>query len=368
MEVIAVNEKPMFVPWDKYIFNRDASLNLIIFERRRGKTFGLREQMLRDYLANGERHVAIVRHKDDIQVVANGYFDDVAEKTGDEKLKRKLADYEFLTQGSTVKIRRKSDDAKKRNKWDTILTVIPLSKADRYKQITLHKLRRVAFDEALIDKKLNPYSRYLPNEFAILQNVIGTLERYADPDSSGRCRLRVYLMGNAVDLTNAYFAALGINEPPAFGSRWLANKTWFFCYPDPADFAPLPPEKSIAAGMGERTSDYGNVFDASTTDFIEKKTRTAKFAFGVVYRGESFGVWADYNRGLYFINTKIPKDTPLPVYALSTDDNKPNYIVAKRANKTLQGLADLYCYGILRYDTPATREHFDSVLSLFGVR
>lgn len=358
-------KKPRFIKWQD-VLSYDSLFNLIIAKRELGKTFGLREQMLRDYFSNGESHVAIVRYKDDISVVANDYFGQIAAETKDRKLKATLENYEFQTCGNLIKIRKKG--GKKKEKWADIVRIIPLSKATRYKQASMHNLRRVVFDEALIDKSIDTYTRYLPNEFSLFQNLIGTLQRYSEKDSSGKPRLRVYLMGNAVDLINPYFAKLGITEPPNFGGQWFAGKTWYFYYPDPKNFAIKASNSQMAERLGDRAGDYGNQFDTDASKFIESKPSRAKFSFGVVYRGEQFGVWGDLKEGLYFINTKIPKETDIPIYALSTSDSKPNYIVAKRANKTLQNLADLYCYGILRYDKPATREHFNEVLSLFGVR
>lgn len=358
--------KPRYIQWGE-VFARDAPFNLIIARRELGKSFGAREQVLRDYKSNGERAVAVVRYKDDIQLAISDYFGDVAEKTSDGSLRAWLEHMEFNYAGNSIKIRQKSD-GKQKGKWDEILRMIPLSKATRYKQATMHNLRRVLFDEALIDRSIDSYTRYLPNEYRLLQNLIGTLQRYADKDSQGRPRLRVYLMGNAVDLVNPYFAALHIEEQPPFGGRWFMGKQWFFYYPDPSKFEAKAKSAQMAERMAESASDYGNQFAASARDFVAKKPSSAVFDFGVAYRGDVFGVWLDIKSGTYYVNTKVPKNTTMPIYALSTQDNKPNYIVAKSANKTLKGLTELYCYGIVRFDKPATRERFNGVLALFGVR
>lgn len=359
--------KPKFLKWAD-IFARDARFNLIIAERRLGKTFGLREQTLRDYRDNGERCIAIVRYQDDIQLAINDFYGDVADKTTDKALRAWLDTMEFQAQGNVVYIREKSEDKKKRNKWEEIMRMIPLSKATRYKMATMRKLRRVMFDEALIDKRIDPYTRYLPNEYDLLQNLIGTLERYCEADRRGAPRLRVYLMGNAVDLINPYFARLGITEQPPFGYRWFMRKTWFFAYPDPNDYAKRNDTEKMAERMGTSGTDYANQFAANAQNFVEKKPASAVFAFGVAYMSEVFGVWCDMSGGYYYVNHKVPNDDSATIFALTADDNKPNYIVAKAANKTLRGLSDLYCYGAVKFENPATRERFNNVLSLFGVR
>ena len=57
-----------------------------------------------------------------------------------------------------------------------------------------------------------------------------------------------------------------------------------------------------------------------------------------------------------------------PVYALTASDAKPNYIMARRAQKSLKGFVDLYYAGIVRYRDHGVRARFLQALSLFGVR
>lgn len=356
--------KPRWLRWNE-VFARDANFSFVVAERELGKSFGLREQTLRDFRDNGERCIAIVRYKDDIQLSIADYYGDVIDKTTDKKLRAWLEGVEFNTQGNVIFCREKPV-GKEKTPWEEVLRMIPLSKATRYKMATMRKLRRVIFDEALIDKRIDTYTRYLPNEYNLLQNLIGTLQRYCDKDASGRPRLRVYLMGNAVDLINPYFAALGITEAPEFGARWFKDKTWYLYYPDPADYAGKGDGERFAEKMRDSASDYGNKFDAGGAAFIAQKTSAAKFAFGVAYKGEEFGIWCDDRAGYYYVNHKIPADADV-VFALSTNDNRPNYIVAKRANATLRQFVDLYCFGAVKFDAPATRERFNDVLALFGV-
>lgn len=363
--------KKRFIDWGGGILSYDARLNLVIAKRNIGKTFGIREQMLRDYIANGECHVAITRYENDVPVVAKDYFSQIIEKTADKKLSKQLQSYEFSTKGSSIRARMKPEDDKHQTKWEEIVRVIPLSKASRYKQASMHNLRRVVFDEALIDKSIDSYTKYLPNEYNLLQNLIQTLERYSGTDDSGETRLRVYLMGNAVDLVNPYFATLHINEQPDFGVRWFFGKLWLFVYPDPSEYTNPSHKRTLAermsAGTDAEAGNYDNIFKSKGTGFIDKKTPDAYFTFGFCYGGEDYGVWIDERKGLYYINNKLPRVTDMPIFALSTDDNKPNLIVAKRSNVAMKILVDGYCYGLVRFENPAIREKFTCILKLFGV-
>ena len=367
-------KKKRFIDWQNDIFSRDSGLNLIVAEREIGKTFGLREQILRDWFNNGERAVAVVRYKDDMSVVCQDYFGQIAEKTEDVKLRAKLSGVEFSYRGSAVMVRDKAAEGEKQtNKWDELVRIIPLSKATRYKQASMHKLRRVVFDEAIIDRAIDPYTRYLPNEYALLNNLLKTLERYSDKDANGRARLRVYLMGNAVGsvFENPYFQELGFQEAPEFGQRWFMNKLWFFFYPDPADYVKRSKEKGLADKMAAGTigarGNLDNKFSAPSMDFIGKKSSSAVFAFGIKYSGACYGVWVDFESCAYFIYDGFPKYTEIPIYALTTADNRLNYFVGKRSDPQMQTIAEVYRAGLMRFENAKVQSGFYGVLKLFGI-
>lgn len=365
--------KRKWIDWAGDIFSRDARLNLIVAEREIGKTFGLREQILRDWFANQERAVAVVRYKDDMAVVCQDYFGQIYEKTTDKKLRANLEGVEFSYRGSSVMIRPKPESSKDKPKWEELVRIIPLSKATRYKQASMHKLRRVVFDEAIIDRRIDPYTRYLPNEYALLNNLLKTLERYSERDANDSSRLRVYLLGNAVGsvFDNPYFQELGFSEPPQFGARWFMNRLWFFFYPDPADYAKRSKEKGLADKMAFGTigaaGNLDNKFTDAGSEFVAKKPSTAVFAFGIKYNGAEFGVWVDYEACTYFICSGFPKDTPMPIYALTTADNRLNYLVGRRSDPAMKTVADAYRMGLMRFQSAKVQSGFYEVLALFGI-
>ena len=66
-------------------------------------------------------------------------------------------------------------------------------------------------------------------------------------------------------------------------------------------------------------------------------------------------------------NAKSP-DFDKPISALTADDNRINYIAAKRADKTLKYFAEMYYMNIVRYDTVQVKSDFMEVLSMVGIR
>lgn len=352
-----------FYDWEKTL-SYDAPITGVFGARDIGKTFGLREQMLRDYFKDGYNHVEICRYAKQVPRVCAGYFDKVARDTRDENLKKKLYGARFRYQGREAFIG--FPDGDKKYKWDKILSVVALTESQDLKKQTFSHVRRVVMDEAILEAN-DRYHDYLPNEYAKLANLMDTIARQQPGEKTD---VRLYLLGNAVDLINPYFAHFGIDEAPAFGYRWYAGKLFLLHYPDPGGYGQKKLDTTLAGrmikGTSEEASTAFNRFSNDSKTFIAKKPPRAKFTFGVVYRGESFGVWCDYDGGRYYVNKKIV-ETGGPVFALSTEDHKPNYIVAKRANPMLKRFSEFYCLGVVYFDKASTRERFNDVLALFGV-
>ena len=110
-----------------------------------------------------------------------------------------------------------------------------------------------------------------------------------------------------------------------------------------------------------------NAFVRQTTDFVSNKSKNAKFYFGIVYQSQKFGVWIDKKEGYYYVTSKIPNNAE-PIFALTTEDNRVNYIMGKRVEVALRGFVDMYYMGIVRFESPEMKGRFTDVLQLFGVR
>lgn len=350
-----------FYDWNKTL-SYDADVTMVVGARGIGKTYGLRLQFIRDYLKDGYRFVELVRHKNELSDFAISYFDKIQENN-------EFPDYEFKTTSRQAFIAKKVDEGEKPN-WELIGYFGALTEAQAMKKRTYSKVRRMLLDESIIDKRLDRYHNYISNEFSVLANIVDSVSRErADEGKDGR--LRVYLLGNACDLLNPYFAAYGINEEPKVGFSWHKNKTMLLHYVKDDDYGKSKTKDTVAGRMLQDTIDEvvasNNEFIKISNDFVYKKPKNAKFYFGVVYKDLKFGIWADFNEGYYYVTNKIPNNAE-PIYALTASDNKVNYIMAKRAEGVLRGFIDLYYYGIIRYETAYIKERFIEVLKLFGVR
>ena len=347
-----------FIDWPR-IFSYDALLTMVAGARGRGKTFGLRRQFVADWLNSGWRFVEVCRFKSQLQDVATGYFDALIRKG-------LFPDHVFKTEGGRAYIAEKPDEGEK-PAWQLFGYFVALSDYQNIKKRTFANVKRIVLDEAIIER-LDAHHHYLRQEWQILQSVCDSVLR----EEPGENRGRVYLLANACDLVNPYFVALGIDRAPKFGFTKYNGGRFLLYYEEPGEYAEEKRISTLAGIMGDFAGDTDvsvyNRFSGSNTDFVEDKPRDARFEFGVTYLQQDFGIWADYTRGYYYVNRKIPANTGKPVYALTARDNRANVIVAKRAEKALTIFAELFYAGLVKYDSPGTRESFISVLSLFGVR
>lgn len=337
----------------------DADVTMVVGGRGIGKTFGLRVQVLRDYLKKHLRFVVVCRYKNEIQDISRGFFDRIA------KLKEFKA-YQFKSEKKSFYIASAKD---KKPKWKLIGYIVALTEMQKTKQSTFNDVYRIILDEAILDKT-DKFHRYLPKEYVLLANIVDSCSRER-ADSTNARPPRLYLLGNAVDLINPYFMRYGINEPPKYGYSWYDKKTFLLHYVEDKEYAKAKETRTVAgrmlAGTEEGNAANANIFVGSNKDFINKKPRGCMFNFGIVYQGQRFGVWYDKNEGYFYIDNKISKAQNTVIYALTCSDNRINYYMVKKSNRVLQSLVELAGYGQVQYETIATRENFYKIIKLFGI-
>lgn len=350
-----------FYDWEKTL-SYDADVTMVVGARGIGKTFGLRKQCIKDFIRDGSRFCEVTRYKNELSGVSDGYFN---------RLER-LPDFEgylFKTDARYAYVAERPEDEKQKPLWHLAGYFVALSDAQRLKKRTFDKVRRLIFDEAILERS-DRYHHYLPNEFGVLANVVDTVSRErADAKS---LRPRVYLLGNALDLANPYFAAYGVTTDLKFGYRWFAGKTFLLHYVDPGEYAGEKAAGTVAGRMLANTAAgkeaIQNEFLHSNREFIKTKPRNARFSFGIVLNGRRYGVWYADTQGYYYVCNKIPRNSGKPVYSLTRDDASINYVAASKASDIMRYVQEMYFYGLLRYENESIQAGFGEVLQMFGIR
>lgn len=359
------NESNIYYDW-RSTLTYDASVNLIISMRGLGKTYGIRKQCVRDFLKDGSRFVEVVRYKELLKgesAIQHGYFDKL-------QLNNEFPEYQFKVNGTNAYIARVPAEGQK-PKWEHIGYFIALSTMQQSKQRTFVNVKRVIFDEFIIDKRTG--HRYLSGEYNLFTNLIDSLAR-EEVDSEGNAvgtKVRAYLLGNACDLTNPYFVRFGINKQPKYGYTWYDDKL-VLLHNVKNNVYQSGKRKTLVgrlvSGTDEEKIIVDNVFNTGDEYNISKKSSNAIFEYGLIYRSQKYGVWADMSKGYIYVNDKIPEGSGKPILALTKEDNTANYLQVRRSEKTLKTLMDFYYDDIVRFSCVGLRDRFLESMELFGIK
>lgn len=342
-----------FYDWSK-TFSYTARLNMVITSRGRGKTYGLRKQFVKDWIAGKWRFVEIVRYEVEVADVCDGYFDKLI-------LNEEFDQFVFRTEGGKMFIAADEGDGK-HSKWELIGYCVALNSQQKKKKKTFAHVKRVLFDEFILEKRSFP--GYLPGEYSKLLKLLDSIIREVPGEGSP---VSVYLCANACDLVNPYFVEFGITREPRAGYTWIDRGLVLLHYEIDEGYSTAKRDTIVGRlARGHIEDMITNRFSNANNDFIEQKPKDAKFLFGFKYGEAIYGVWISYVKGFYYVTKKCPSDGP--VYALTREDNAPNLLNAKRTSYKMKQLMEMYYANCIRYDTPGTREGFLKMCSLFGVR
>lgn len=366
--------KDGYIDWP-LILSKDAYYTVVIDARTRGKTFGLRYQCaMRDYPKRGKRFVELVRTKEQLKgsdALQVGYFDKMRDALPDD---RQLSRYLLDTQGRRARIAERPCKEDEKPKWDTLGYYLALSDAGTIKNRSnsFSNVRRFIFDEALLDRRIDKVHNYLPGEIEAVASIMTSVSR-ENKNTPDADRPRLYLLGNAVDLTCPWLAHFGITDVPPYGFSWHFGGKCLLWYGPPDETWAKTQDASVSGALvattGANAANSFNMFSTLDESYFIDMPKGASFSFGIAYQGKTFGVWCDMREGYYYVREGLPKSLDnKPVYALTASDARPNYIMARRAQKSLKGFVELYYMGIVRYESHTVRARFLQAMSLFGVR
>lgn len=102
-------------------------------------------------------------------------------------------------------------------------------------------------------------------------------------------------------------------------------------------------------------------------DFLERKTGTAKFNFGIIYKGETFGIWNDYKNGKVFVSSDVQKNSPF-MFSFSLKDMKPNIMMISSLSRYdfWKIFLKNFKMGIVYYESQKIKYYIYEILKLYN--
>ena len=174
----------MYYNYNK-ILSYNAMLNFLIGERGVGKTYGASKFVINQFLKKNEEFAYIRRYKPELSLVVPKFFSALINNN-------EFPDNHLYNKGNTFYCNEKPCGY-----------AMKLSTAQDLKSSNYNNVKNIIFDEFIIEegqKKL-----YLKNEVFIFLNLIETIARLRD--------VRIFLLANAVTITNPYFLYFDISLP-----------------------------------------------------------------------------------------------------------------------------------------------------------
>lgn len=319
-----INTRMFWNPRETLTHN--ALLNLIVGNRGGGKSFGGKEWSIDNFIKKKEQFGYLRRYKDELKKPMEQFFEDI---------KYKYPDYEFKTDSKYFYIRLKPANPKEKWTKDDIAGYgFVLSTAATQKSMSFPNITTLIFDEFLLEQG---HQRYLPNEVEKLLNLYETIAR----PGTGHKKVVVFLLANAVTVTNPYFLYFNLKMP----TRQDKNGKWIWKHPTkPILVEDVRNEEFIDAKRntdfgklveGTKYADYSieNKFLLDDDRFIEKKSSKARSIFTFIYKNKSYGVWIDYNDGKLWVSEDYDPSCVLK-YTLTMKDHQPNTMLIKNKSKT----------------------------------
>ena len=312
--------------WDiNRTLTHNSLIHLIVGNRGGGKSYGCKKRAIENFITKKEQFGYIRRYKDDLRKPMEQFFKDV---------EWEFPDYDFRVHGDKFYIRLRPVEPNV--KWleeDVAGYGFVLSTANNKKSISYPYITMLIFDEFLIEKGT---IHYLPREVEKLLNLYETVAR----PGTGHPRVVLFLLANAISITNPYFLYWNLRMP----TKKDKNNKYIWKHPtkpilveDVRNESFIDAKKNTEFGKlveGTTYADYSieNKFLLDDDTFIEKKSSKARYLFTFIYKDKQFGVWADYNEGKMWVSPDIDPSYIL-VYALTMKDHKPNTMLLKSRAK-----------------------------------
>lgn len=284
------------------IISYNAPVNILIGERGVGKSYGIKNYVIKKFLKKKEKFLYIRRYDNELKAIfQKDFFGDIKEAFPEVQLSSK--NKKFYINGEIFGYAKR------------------LTEAQDLKSSSFEDITTIVFDEYAIEKNKR---YYLPNEGMIIAGLLDSVIR-------NRSNVKVFFLMNAVEGIefSPLFSFFELQLPYNSDIKLFKNNTVLVQYMNNEEFRKEREETLIGKLMkGTLYENYAlkNEILDKNKDFIERKTGTAKFSFAFIYNRETYGVWYDYKNGKVFVSEDYLENS-FNVFSITLKDSKPNVML-----------------------------------------
>lgn len=331
----------MFYDFNK-LLSYNALLNFVIGERGVGKSYGAKKYCVNHWKKKRKQFVYLRRYKTELKKALGTnkepkFFNQIKKEFPEDKLSNSAES--FYCNGEVIGY------------------AMPLSTANILKSSSYEDVDTIIFDEFTIDK--GTY-HYLQNEVIQFLDVIETVARLRD--------IRVILLGNAISITNPYFAFFNLSLP--YNSEFKLFKDGLIVVNYIKNMEYRKAKKETRFGKLIEGTSYGkyaidNEMLRDSKAFVRKKSNNVKFYFIFIVNGVYYGVWIDYKEKLMFVSHDYDPNCPF-IFSLNTNDHTEQTLFIKvKNNPFFKTMISYYRLAKLNFESQQIKNEVMEEISKF---
>lgn len=333
------------------ILSYNCLFNFVVGNRGGGKTFGMKEHMIRKAIDNGVLFMYLRRTDVELKDAKATFFDDI---TTENKFPGRC----FRTFGNYFQtiLADEYGEPLEDEKWETIGYCSYLSGARSKKSVSFSKVRFICFDEFIVPDA--GIGSYLPDEVICFLEFYETVARMRD--------VQVLFLSNALTTINPYFLYFDLHIP--YNTNICRIKTDIaFELVDNPEYKKAKKETrfgKLIAGTDYEKYAIDNEFIWENNSDIAKLDSTFTYLFTMQWQEINYGVYRSYERQEIIISSKYDKTYP-STCTLSMKNGKVNKLMLTQRQKYyhLNVLFDLFVKGFVYYEDKKVKGAMDVMFS-----
>lgn len=281
--------------------------NFVVGDRGGGKSFGTLRFVIDRFIKTGEQFIYLRRYERELDDSLPTLFDAFRKEGLFNQHELKVAGQNLYCDGKLMG------------------HAVALSTSMKRKSVNYSFVKWIIFEEFMVDGVTSRYLGHGDQEVNIFNNFYETVDRMRD-------ETRVMFVANAFSMVNIYFTHHKIRLQEPYKTYNKLGNIMVCIWHDEEYFQAKKNTRfySIVEGTEYAKHAYENKFFLDSEHFVKKRPKAAEFNFALTYLGKTYGVWADWNNGKYYVTVKSGNPSPRRTVALSLEDNRPNNINIRR--------------------------------------
>lgn len=317
---------------------------MVCGNRTAGKTFAVKNKMIKDFKKKGWKFCVIKRLLDDIGNVSEEYFKDLEQvKYRGETLTEKMVSSTF---------------SKLFLNGEHCGYVVALNGAERIRN------RSAIFSDVMqmhFDEFQSENGCYVQNEISKFQSIHTSIARGKGEQSR---YVPVYMTSNMVTILNPYYEAFGIGPRLKENTKFLRGHGWVF----ENTFNKNAADALASSGFGRAFGDskymkyaQENVYLNDNMTLIGKPEGVSSYVCTIIWQNNYYAIY-EYQNGILYCSDVADRTFPVKFTLLTTDHNE-NTILVKSDPFVIESFRKMFSYGLFRFKNLKCKEVILHLLS-----